>query len=167
MIIGMILRLGNMSGKKCIICGDKFNAPPSSKKITCSANCSTERKKISHQGKSNSWGEGKKSKRREKDWSFFQKTGTEKAQKSQIAGPFETNQNAKFWVVVDPDGIEYEVKNLSLFCRENAKRFLPNTPQQACAGLKEVNKWLRGKSKRTVSQWKGWALKQSAKEIKK
>lgn len=41
--------------KKCVICGEGFPSPPSSKKITCSRECSLIRKSQSHMGKSNAW----------------------------------------------------------------------------------------------------------------
>ena len=151
--------------KKCVICGTDFLSAPSSKKITCGRSCSAARKRLSHTDKHNKWSDQKKEKRKLKDFSDLQKSGTCKAKISPISGPYETNQEAKFWVVIDPDGVEYQVKNLALFCRVNAHRFLPNTPEQAYAGLREVNKWLRGKSKRTVSQYKGWTLKQPSAQI--
>lgn len=41
--------------KRCVICGAAFSAPPSSKKITCSAECSARRRTMSHIGKRNTW----------------------------------------------------------------------------------------------------------------
>lgn len=151
--------------KKCTVCGAEFNAPPSSKKITCTNSCSISRKKESHFGKSNIWSKSAKGKLSERGRTENLKKGTPAAKLSPVSGPFETNQEAKFWIVIDPQGIEYEVVNLALFCRVNSWRFLPNTHQQAYSGLREVNKWMSGKSKRTVSQWKGWTLKQASKEV--
>lgn len=37
--------------RRCVVCGTKFNTPPSNNKITCSKACSDVRRSQSHQGK--------------------------------------------------------------------------------------------------------------------
>jgi hypothetical protein len=84
--------------------------------------------------------------------------GTAAARRSAKAGPFETNLNAKRWIVVDPEGERHEALNLRLWCERNSDRFAPHGWRAAYAGLRQVAAWLRGKTPRPVTQWRGWSL---------
>ena len=87
--------------------------------------------------------------------------GTPAARASPIAAPFETNQEAKDWLVVAPGGAPtYEVRNLRLWCERNARHFEPDDWRKAYTGLRQVASWMRGKTKRKVGSWKGWTLDQ-------
>lgn len=150
-----------MAYKKCPICGSVFQAPPSSKKITCSAECSKERKRISHTGKHNVWSEDKKARLKEKGLPPALNLGTKAAQKSPIAGSFATNQNAKHWVLKSPEGNLYEFDNLTLFVRTHPE-FFPN-PYSARSALAASGACLAGKpypsrKGRQFSQYKGWQV---------
>lgn len=81
-------------------------------------------------------------------------------------GPYETNQEAKLWRLVAPDGTRYEVRNLRLWTEQHVHLFPEGTtPHQAYSGLRQVNAWLRGRTKRKVSSYKGWTLDSPAEEI--
>jgi hypothetical protein len=153
------------NSKICPQCGNHFFAPPSSKKITCSRECATERKRISHAGKSNRWNDAARKKLSGKGQGENLKKGTPAARISERSGPFITNINAKLWTVLDPNGATYRVRNLALFCRENAAKFAPHGHRNAYAGLRAVQAWLTGKRSRQVSQWRGWTLKAPAETI--
>ena len=51
------------------------------------------------------------------------KKGTAAAQKSPLSGRFETNINAKEWVIMDPTGKTYKFTNLRNWIRENIELF--------------------------------------------
>lgn len=115
----------------------------------------------SHLGVSNKWSDESRTRLAKKGQTGNLKKGTPAAQQSPVAGPFETNQEAKLWSLISPSGQEYTVVNLKLFIRENAGLF-DGTVEQAHAGLRQIQLSMMGKTKRTVSQWKGWRLKQPA-----
>ncbi len=68
--------------------------------------------------------------------------GTPAAKLNLIADPFETNQEAKFWWIVSPDGKHYHIRNLLKFCRDHPDLFAPDPGQNAYAGLLQVQAWL-------------------------
>ncbi len=127
-----------MAKKRCVVCGAEFAAPPSSKRITCSEECSSIRKSESHRGKSNKWGEETKAR-----WAARGKTPN-----LQLGTP--TAQ------------ARYRVRNLRKFCRDNEALFAPDPWWNAAAGLRQVQSWLMGKRPRTVSRWKDWTLERPA-----
>lgn len=147
-----------MATKICVICGAGFYAPPSSKKITCSKECSSKRKSQSHTGIRFKISEEAYRKLVQRPIPEGLKLGTAASLKSPISGPFETNRNAKIWHVVSPEGETFVVRNLSKWCRDNAELFAPDSWQSARAGFRTLNRGIQGKTPRTVSQWKGWTL---------
>ncbi|MDR1305510.1 MAG: hypothetical protein LBK76_09850 [Verrucomicrobiales bacterium] len=80
--------------------------------------------------------------------------GMPAARCSPVAGPFATNHSAKWWRLRSPAGMVYQVHNLQLFCRQ---QFEENW-RRAAAGLRQVIRWQEGKTKRTVSVYKGWGI---------
>lgn len=150
-----------MAVKVCVVCGKEFSAPPSSKKITCSAECSRERKRATHTGKSNVWSEESRKRLSEKGLTENLKKGTDAARKSPVSGPFRTNRNAKHWVLKSPENVLYEFDNLDLFIREHPDRF-PN-PLSASSALRASAACLAGRPSpsrkdRQFSQYKGWQV---------
>lgn len=113
--------------KKCVICGEEFNSPPSAKTVTCSPACRSaraskfakshkmsaeSRKKISDFAKAN-----------RSDLSSIQEMGTIAAAKSPKGGRFETNSSAKTYILISPTGEEIEVTNLQKWAREHCELF--------------------------------------------
>ena len=143
--------------KRCAICGKEFSSPPSDNKRACSAECSRVLRSRSHKGVSNAWSDESRVRLRNRGRSSNLALGTPAARKSPVSGPFETNRNAKEWVLVSPDGKVYEARNLSLWLREHAD-MLDGTPEQARCGLAQVKRSTEGKTKRTVGSWKGWKV---------
>lgn len=149
--------------KTCVVCGESFKASPTDKKVTCGLlACVSENKSRTHTGKKYPWSEEARLRNKTGVQTDELKLGAPAAHASPLAGPFETNQHAKIWWVVSPEGSCYEVRNLRNFCREHADLFAPDHWEKARAGLGQVQAWLIGKTPRTVSQWKGWTLKQPA-----
>lgn len=143
--------------KTCPLCQTRFNCPPSSKKVTCSPECSRLRKAQTHRGKSNTWSEAARRKLAASGQTPNLKKGTPAAQLSPVSGPYVTNQEAKVWSLLSPSGERYTVTNLALFIREHPALF-NHEIHQAYSGLRQIQRCLNGKTMRTVSQWKGWRL---------
>jgi len=97
--------------KFCIICEGKFSAPPSSKTSTCSPSCRSERAK-KHASEGRAWSADAKKRLAAKGKTKNLKLGTAAAIRSPIAGPFETNQEAKVWDIVNPRGDRRTIRNL-------------------------------------------------------
>jgi hypothetical protein len=110
-----------------------------------------------HVGKCNKWRDGSAARQAAARTGNL-KRGTPAAKVSPKSGPFETNINAKDWTVVSPDGDQYAVRNLRLWCEQHAELFEPYAWRNAYAGLRQVAAWQRGQRPRQVSQWRGWTL---------
>lgn len=111
-----------------------------------------------HVGKRNKWSDTSAAARAAKRTGNLLK-GAPTARVSPRAGPYESNVNAKRWVVISPDGEVYRIKNLRLWCETSAELFAPHRWRNAYAGLRQVAAWLAGKRQRQVSQWRGWTLR--------
>ena len=143
--------------KKCIICGQLFDCPPSDKKVTCSQECRKEYAKIRSAGRKFS----DESRKRMSDtakgrkMSDLQKNATEAAQKSPNSGRFETNINAKTWRLISPEGKIYICRNLKLWVRNHCELFgMENTEDNAhriASGLRQAK---RGKIAVTYKGWR-------------
>lgn len=152
-----------MAIKTCSICGSEYTAPPSAKRSTCGRPaCVSKRKRQTHTGKHNQWSDESRQKLSERGQTTNLRLGTPAAQDSPLAGPFETNQEAKLWWLISPSGDRYLIRNLHLWCREHEELFAPDTWQRASAGIRQIQAWLTGKRRRQVSQWKGWTLERPA-----
>lgn len=111
--------------KKCVWYGAEFSAPPSSKKITCSRDCSVARRKKMLTGvkrtdsvKTNM---SKSAKERQNYKNLL--NGTDAAKNSAKGGRFETNASAKTWKVIHPDYGMFEFTNLSEWIRNHIDFF--------------------------------------------
>ena len=92
------------------------------------------------------------------------KKGTAAAQKSPLSGRFETNINAKEWVLMDPTGKTYKFTNLRNWIRNNIELFTdienaaddPKIVDRICHGLSTAKRnTIAGKSGTT---WYGWSV---------
>ena len=148
--------------KQCIICGANFKASPSAIKVTCGKpECIRLNKSRTHLGKSNTWNSEARQRLSNKGQTVNLAKGSPSAQQSPIAGSFETNQNAKEWILVSPEGKEYNVKNLSLWCKNNSHLF-NRTPAQIIAGIRQIKRYYQGKTKRAVTSYLGWSLREKS-----
>lgn len=155
--------------RHCVICGAAFTAPPSSKKITCSAACSTQRKRESHTGVSNHWSDSARATQSKR----IKAKGTEQANRAlTIAmalpesqrGP--QNRGSKVWVLVAPDGERFEVVNLMDWARHHAHWFdvvVDDADRERVArnihsGFGGIVQTMMGQRKHPVRTYKGWGL---------
>ena len=139
-----------MALKRCSVCGGAFAAPPSGS-ITCSAACASEQKRRSHTGAPHPWSADAKAQLSTRGRTPNLTLGTPAARQSPIAGPFETNQEAKSWEIINLDsGQRYELRNLRKFCRDHPGLFVPDPWENAYAGLRQVQAWLTGKDRKSV-----------------
>lgn len=147
----------------CPVCKGLFPSPPSSNAVTCSKECSAQWKSLIHKGISNSWTYEAKARLSERGQTENLKLGGAAAQQSPVAGRFETNQEAKIWILIDPSGNELIVRNLLLWAREHTELF--NKPPgdksaaQIAAGFRAIAQTLAGTRKTPAMSYFGWSLK--------
>ena len=158
--------------KKCVICGAVFQAPPSSKKVTCSPACRSRRAALAAKASAGrTWSTEKKA-RRANDPDVIAKLASIQQIGSQAAlaipegqrGP--QNRESKVWELIAPDGQHITVTNLLDWARDNYTFFEPESadPEQASirisSGFRAIASSMRGaKSRqRPVSSYKGWGL---------
>ena len=148
--------------QRCVICGREFEAPPSSKKITCSPECSRARKRISHTGKHNDWSSEARARLSKAGQTSNLKLGMPAAKASPISGRYETNQEAKIWHLISPSGEEIVVRNLLLWARANTDRFGKppgdHSASQIAHGFAAVAATHRGTRKTPAWSYYGWRL---------
>lgn len=147
----------------CPVCGKLFATPPSNRKVTCSKECSSAWRARMLTGVPHKWGKEAKARLSKKGQTENLKLGTDAAKVSPIAGRFETNQEALVWVLIDPTGQEYTVRNLKLWARENAELFGKEpgdkSGEQISAGFRQIAATMRGKRKTPATSYFGWTLK--------
>lgn len=158
--------------KKCVICGSVFQAPPSSKKVTCSPACRSRRAALAAKSSTGrTWSPGKREKRANDPdviakMASIQRVGTQAALEIPESQRGPQNRTSKIWVLIDPLGNRIPVVNLLYWCRENYTLFEPpceNVDKAACriaSGFRAIASSMRGvKSRqRPVSTYKGWGL---------
>lgn len=148
--------------RACPTCLTTFEALIKSRKIACSAPCAAELQAQGWASIREMWtGEGSKvriARERRERAMRLQPVGVAAAKLSPRSGRFASNINASAWIVVAPHGERIEVRNLRLWCSQNAHLFAPHDWRNAYAGLRMVAAWLRGKTVRQVSMWRGWSI---------
>ena len=148
--------------KTCPVCSRRFDAPPSGS-VTCSRACGGAMSGRSRVGKPHKWGVAAKRRLSARGQTPNLKAGTPAARLSPVAGPYETNQEAKVWHLRNVrTRAEYRVTNLHKFCRDNPGLFTPTPWQRAYAGLRQVQASLTGKTPRAVTRYKDWTLTEPA-----
>lgn len=156
--------------KKCVICGAVFQAPPSSKKVTCSKDCQSKRAAMAAK-RGHKWSEAAKSRRAEekaKDGSFdaIRVKGTAAALELPEGQRGPQNRESKVWVLIDPSGNYVPVVNLLDWCRENYTLFEPpcddidRAAMRVSSGFKAIASSMRCVPSRQcpVTTYKGWGL---------
>lgn len=146
--------------RECIVCGKGFKCSPSSKKITCSKECSRIRKTETHMGKKNVWGEESKRKVAERGKTKNLELGTDAAKKSSNSGRFETNVNAKDWHLISSNGVEYKFHSLNFWLRENCQELFGCEPDSrefdnVRSGLSGAKRAMLGGTYNSTT-YKGW-----------
>lgn len=156
--------------KHCVICGAPFDAPPSSKKITCSAACSTKRKAQSHIGKSYQWSDDARKKlsqtRKAQGYNDNAKAGLSAAMSLPESQRGPQHRDAKIWVLIAPDDTVYHVINLRDWSRKHAHWFdtvqddadrerIANNIRSGFCGIVQS---MIGRKKHPCFTYKGWRL---------
>lgn len=116
--------------KICVVCGEEFEAPPSSKRITCCKECSSIRKSMQHTGKANPWSAEAKARygRSEAHQQQAKKavvTATEAALALPEGQKGSQNRACKVWILKDPDGNLHRAVGMLPWARENYELFEP------------------------------------------
>lgn len=92
------------------------------------------------------------------------KKATAAAQKSPLSGRFETNVNAKEWVLMDPTGKTYKCTNLRNWIRNNIELFTdienaaddPKIVDRICHGLGTAKR--NTIAEKSGTTWYGWSV---------
>lgn len=114
------------------------------------------------------WGDEAKKRKSQLGQTANLQLGTAAAQMSPIAGRFETNREAKIWILIDPSGNEITVRNLKLWARDHADLFGKplgdKSANQIAAGFCAIAQTLRGKrgspgKPSGAMTYFGWTLK--------
>lgn len=157
-----------MITRKCVVCGKPFECYPSDNKVTCSKDCRKERQRRIQTGKAIKWSTSARKKLSDRGRTDNLRMGTAAAQQSPVAGRFETNQEAKIWILVDPSGQEYVVRNLRLWAREHTDLFGKppgdRSADQITAGFRAIVQTMKGNrgapgKRRGAMTYKAWTLK--------
>ena len=157
--------------KHCIICGAPFQAPPSSKKVTCSPACRSVRAAKSAASSKRKWNDDAKQRRAadpsvKSKMAELQPAGTAAALSLPEGQRGPQNRASKIWILIDPSGNRIEVVNLLDWARKNYARFEPDcTDRQASsirisAGFNCIASGMRGvkSHRRPANTYKGWGL---------
>lgn len=156
--------------KKCVICGAVFQAPPSSKKVTCSKACRSKRAAEAAK-RGHKWGYAAK-RRRANDPAVklqickIQPIGHAAASAIPEGQRGPQNRESKTWELISPDGTHITVTNLLDWSRNNYTLFEPPCDDADAAairvstGFRAIATSMRGAKsrKRPVSSYKGWGL---------
>lgn len=156
--------------KKCVICGAVFQAPPSSKKVTCSAACRSKRAAEAAR-RGHKWSDDAR-RRRASDPDVIDSLRHVSADGLAAAAALPEgqrgpqNRESKVWELIDPDGNHITVTNLLDWARNNYTLFEPPCDDVDAAairvstGFRAIATSMRGARcrKRPVSSYKGWGL---------
>lgn len=163
--------------KRCVICGAPFFAPPSSKKVTCSAACRSERAaRAARSSKGRHWSEEKAEARKKSPeikahMADLQKIGTAKAMENPINQRGPQNKESKVWTIYPPECDDpIVIKNLKDWARQNYDLFEPGsdnideTAKRIASGFYAIAQTLKGNrsaggKRRGATSYKGWTMK--------
>jgi len=147
-----------------VVCDRSFPCPPSDKTVTCSKECSI----INHAKKAKELRTAQRAEVRRKISAKAKdqghtdnlRKGTLAALKSPNSGRFETNINAKEWMLISPEGKKYYCHNLTHWARSHCELFgFDNTElnsRRVSSGLRGAKRGYLGKKK--TATYKGWQV---------
>lgn len=148
--------------KNCLVCGKEFQASPSDKIVTCSKECLKIRRSQISRGKKMSETAVERMSARAKSRGFTDnlKKGTQAAMASPKAGRFDTNINAKDWILISPFGETYKCHSLTNFIRKNPQLFdidgSDEEVNRVAAGIRTIKGNM--KHNRRGHSYHGWTL---------
>ena len=148
--------------KNCLVCGKELQASPSDKIVTCSKECLKIRRSQISRGKKMSETAVERMSARAKSRGFTDnlKKGTQAAMASPKAGRFDTNINAKDWILISPFGETYKCHSLTNFIRKNPQLFdidgSDEEVNRVAAGIRTIKGNM--KHNRRGHSYHGWTL---------
>lgn len=155
--------------KNCLVCGKEFQASPSAKKVTCSKECLKIRRSQISRGKKMSETAVERMSARAKSRGFTDnlKKGTQAAMASPKAGRFDTNINARDWILISPFGETYKCHSLTNFIRKNPQLFdidgSDEEVNRVAAGIRTIKGNM--KHNRRGHSYHGWTLELPSENI--
>lgn len=154
-----------------MICGATFQAPPSSKKVTCSPECRSKRAAISASKPGRKWSAGSKARRAAdtrimEQLSIIQEIATAAALERPDGRRGPEHRASKIWTLIDPSGNKIVVTNLLDWSRKNYELFETQCDDVDAAaariskGFQAIASSMRGvkSRKRPAYRYKGWSL---------
>lgn len=154
-----------------MICGATFQAPPSSKKVTCSPECRSKRASISASKPGRKWSAEAKARRAAdtrimEQLSSMQEIATAAALERPDGRRGPAHRASKIWTLIDPSGNKIVVTNLLDWSRKNYDLFEPPCDDVDAAaariskGFQAIASSMRGvkSRKRQAYHYKGWSL---------
>ena len=154
-----------------MICGATFQAPPSSKKVTCSPECRSKRAAISASKPGRKWSAESKARRAAdtriiEQLSSIQEIATAAALERPDGRRGPEHRASKIWTLIDPSGSKIVVTNLLDWSRKNYELFEPQCDDVDAAaarvskGFQAIASSMRGvkSRKRPVYHYKGWSI---------
>lgn len=145
----------------CVICGAQFDVYPSSPRKTCSPSCRCQLKSRSHTGRRHPWSDASKQRLRDKPKPDQLSLGHAAAMALPDSQRGSGHRDCKVWRLRSPDGQDYTAVGILPWARENAWRFGETDESGAlriASGFRQIALSARGKTKRSVSSYKGWTL---------
>ena len=154
-----------------MICGATLQAPPSSKKVTCSPECRSKRAAISASKPGRKWSAESKARRADdtriiEQLSSIQEIATAAALERPDGRRGPEHRASKIWTLIDPSGSKIVVTNLLDWSRKNYELFEPQCDDVDAAaarvskGFQAIASSMRGvkSRKRPVYHYKGWSI---------
>lgn len=150
-----------MITRHCVICGAPFDVYPSDPARTCSPSCRCQLKSRSQTGRRHPWSDGARQRLRDKPKPDQLSLGHAAAMALPDSQRGSGHRDCKVWRLRSPDGQDYTAVGILPWARENAWRFGETDESGAlriAAGFRQIALSARGKTKRSVSSYKGWTL---------
>ena len=156
--------------KRCVICGKKFQSPPSDKVVTCSPECRSERARRALIARGNIFRtpeilkkikENPKKKAHARE---IQDLGKKAAMELPGGQKGIQNRTSKLWILIDPTGNKHAAINLLQFIRDNAESFGIKSDDEKSihnisSGFRVISRTLSGRnSGRPVYHCREWGL---------
>lgn len=157
-----------MVTRQCVICGKPFDCYPSANNVTCSRDCRRERQRRQLLKSPVVWSDEARRRQSARGQTPNLQQGTAAAQKSPLAGRYETHKDAKVWMLIDPDGNQIAVRNLLNWARDHTAEFGKppgdRSAAQIAGGFRAIALTMAGKrgpgcKQRGATTYLGWTLK--------
>lgn len=154
-------RLDMKVQRTCPICGTAFETSMGLDAKTCSRACRNALKSRSQSGSVHPWSQEARENLRQRPTPPQLALGVSAAMELPEGQRGPQNRGAKLWILLSPEGELVEAVNLIDWARNNLSRFDEQGEDGArriASGIRQIAQCMRGKTKRSVTSYKGWQL---------